>query len=92
MIKMGKTFGALALVFGLVALLSGWAITNFAPDFGTYILYALYGLAILFGIIGIIKDDSKGMGIVGMILGIIAIFLWVIFWFALAAILFGSLI
>ena len=28
---MGKTFGALALVFGLVALLAGWAIMIFVP-------------------------------------------------------------
>jgi len=76
---MGKTFGALALVFGLIALLVGWAILIFVP-FGSYILYALCGLAIIFGIIGIIKDDSKGMGITGMILGIIALILWVFLW------------
>jgi hypothetical protein len=87
---MGKTFGALALVFGLVALLAGWAIIIFLP-FGDYILYALCGLAIVFGIIGIIKDDSKGMGIAGMILGIIAIIFWVVLWVVLAVLLFGAL-
>ncbi len=87
---MGKTFGALALVFGLIALLAGWAFIIFVP-FGTYILYALCGLAIVFGIIGIIKDDSKGMGIAGMILGILALILWVVLWVVLAVLLFGAL-
>jgi len=88
--KMGKTFGALALVFGLVALLAGWAVMIFLP-FGDYILYALCGLAIVFGIIGIIKDDSKGMGIAGLILGIIAIFLWVILWVIIFVVIFAGL-
>jgi hypothetical protein len=87
---MGKTFGALALVFGLVALLGGWAFLLFVP-FGDYILYALCGLAVVFGIIGIIKDDSKGMGIAGLILGIIAAFLWIILWVIIFVALFAGL-
>jgi hypothetical protein len=87
---MGKTFGALALVFGLVALLVGWAILIFVP-YGNYIMYALCGLAIVFGIIGIIKDDSKGMGIAGMILGFIALVIWPILGAILIVIIFGSL-
>lgn len=87
---MGKTFGALALVFGLLALLVGWAILIFVP-YGNYIMYALCGLAIVFGIIGIIKDDSKGMGIAGMILGFIALVIWPILGAILIVIIFGSL-
>ena len=87
---MGKVFGALALVFGLLALLLGWAILLFVP-FGGYIMYALYGLAIVFGIIGIIKDDSKAMGIVGLIFGIIALILWVFLWPFLLVVLFLGL-
>ena len=93
---MGKTFGALALVFGLVSLLLGWLIIIFVPLYGTYVLYAVCGLAIVFGIIGIIKDDSKGMAITGMILGIIALvlwgFLWAILFLLIFAGLFGSLL
>ncbi|MFX0048949.1 MAG: hypothetical protein ACFE8G_12390 [Candidatus Hermodarchaeota archaeon] len=88
---MGKTFGALALVFGLIALLAGWAIMIFVP-FGDYIMYALCGLAIILGIVGIIKDDSKGMGIAGMILGIIALILWPILWTVFFFVLFAGLL
>lgn len=66
---MGKVFGILALVFGLIGLLGGWFLGFFVP-FGA--LY-LPGAAIVFGIIGIIVDDSKGMAIAGLILGIIGI-------------------
>lgn len=88
---MGKTFGALALVFGLVALLAGWAIMLFVAAYGNYIMYALCGLAIVFGIIGIIKDDSKGMGIAGMILGIIALVIWPLLWTILFVVIFAGL-
>jgi hypothetical protein len=72
---MGKVWGALSLVFALVSLILGWLIIIFVP-FGSYIMWALPILAIIFGIIGIIVDDSKGMAIAGLILGIIAIILW----------------
>lgn len=85
---MGKTFGALALVFGLIALVVGWALMLFVP-FGDYIVYALAVLAIIFGIIGIVKDDSKGMGIAGLILGIIALILGFIIAFVVIAIILG---
>jgi len=84
---MGKTFGVLALIFGLIALLSGWAIALFLFPYGSYVNYAVAGLAILFGIIGIIKDDSKALAIIGMILGIIALVVWGFAW-AFIAVLF----
>jgi hypothetical protein len=90
--KMGKTFGALSLVFALIALLAGWAIIWFVPIYGIYIMYALCGLAIIFGIIGIVKDSSKGLGIAGLIIGIIALILWPILWGILFAVLFAGLL
>ena len=72
---MGKVWGALSLVFALVSLILGWLIIIFVP-FGGYIMWALPILAIIFGIIGIIVDDSKGMAIAGLILGIIALLIW----------------
>ena len=89
---MGKTFGALALVFGLIAFLLGWAIVLFVGAYGTYVLYAVCGLAILFGIIGIIKDDSKGMAITGLIFGIIGIILWQVLWVIIFIVLFAGLL
>ncbi|MHA1239256.1 MAG: hypothetical protein ACTSQU_00560 [Promethearchaeota archaeon] len=62
---MGKTFGILALICGILGLF-GWLVLGFLP-FG---IYYLPGAAILFGIIGLIVDDSKGMSIAGLILGI----------------------
>jgi len=88
---MGKTFGALALVFGLIALLMGWAIMLFVADFGSYIMYALCGLAIVLGIIGIITDDSKGMAIAGIILGLIALVIWPLLWTILFLVLFAAI-
>ena len=66
---MGKVFGILALVFGLIGLLGGWLLVLFLP-FGQYYLP---GAAIVFGIIGIIVDDSKGMAIAGLVLGVVGI-------------------
>ena len=82
--------GTLSLVFGLIALLVGWLIMLFVP-FGDYIMYALCGLAIVFGIIGIIKDDSKGKAIAGLILGIIALVIWPILWTILFVVIFAGL-
>ena len=88
---MGKTFGALALVFGLIALLMGWAIMLFVAGFGSYIMYALCGLAIVLGIIGIITDDSKGMAIAGIILGLFALVIWPLLWTILFVVLFAAI-
>lgn len=66
---MGKVFGILALVFGLIGLLGGWLLVLFLP-YGQYYLPAA---AIVLGIIGIIVDDSKGMAIAGLVLGVVGI-------------------
>ncbi len=93
---MGKVFGVLSLIFGLIALLAGWAIQIFVSimfgfSIASFALYAVCGLAIVFGIIGIIKDDSKGLGIAGLILGIIALILWQFLWIIIFALIFAGL-
>ena len=87
---MGKTFGILALIFGLLGFV-GWLLFAFIPIFLPFSGFYFPGAAIVFGIIGIIVDDSKGMAIAGLILGIIAVIfvlfvipiLIVLFFFAL---------
>ena len=69
---MGKVFGVLALIFGLLGFV-GWLLFGFIPIDLPYSAFYFPGAAILFGIIGLIADESKGMAIVGLILGIIGI-------------------
>ncbi len=69
---MGKTFGILALIFGILGFFA-WIIFLFLPVVLPFSGYYIPGAAIVFGIIGIIVDDSKGMAIAGLILGCIAI-------------------
>lgn len=77
---MGKVFGVIALIMGITALaLEPIFMYFFYFDFGNYVFYVLAGLAIVFGILGIVKDHPKGLGVVGLIVGIIALTLWFIF-------------
>ena len=74
--KLGKVFGIISLIMGLIGLaLIPIFIWVFVIPFFGLIFWIVVGIAIVFGIIGIAKDDSKGLGIVGLILGIIAIVL-----------------
>ena len=68
---MGKVFGILALIFGILGLLLGWLLWLFVPLPYSELYISI--AAIVFGIIGIIVDDSKGMAIAGLILGIIGL-------------------
>ena len=73
---MGKAFGLISLLLGLVSLvilILGFFV--FAIPFGAYIIWTTAVGAIVLGIIGIVKDDSKGLGVVGMILGILVVIL-----------------
>ncbi|NVM17170.1 MAG: DUF4190 domain-containing protein [Candidatus Lokiarchaeota archaeon] len=65
---MGKIFGILALVCGILGFIA-WILLGSLP-FGEFYLP---GAAIVFGIIGLIADDPKGMAIAGLILGVIGI-------------------
>lgn len=68
---MSNSFGIVSLIFGIIGLCGGWLIGVFLPI--PYIGYLFPGVAIVFGIIGIIKDDSHGMAIAGLVLGIVSL-------------------
>ena len=78
--KMGKVFSNFALVFGIIGLLGGWLLVLFLPFGELYLPIA----AIVFGIIGIITEDSRGLAIAGLVLGVTGI---IFVLFALPAIL-----
>ncbi|MFX0040763.1 MAG: hypothetical protein ACFFAB_15600, partial [Candidatus Heimdallarchaeota archaeon] len=80
---MGKIFGIISLIFALVSLIIVWF-------FWRLWLIELPIIAIIFGGIGIAKDDSKGLGIAGLILGIIALIIWIIFPFVFFFLLVGG--
>ena len=62
---MANTFGIIALIFGIIGLCCGWFIS--------YIGLVFPIVAIVCGAIGIKKDDSSGMSIAGLVLGIISV-------------------
>jgi tetrahydromethanopterin S-methyltransferase subunit D len=70
----GNTYGAVALVCGIIGLFCGGFILGI--------------VAIVLGGIGLNRDESKGMAIVGLILGIIdfacsfLLFFWIFSWFS----------
>ena len=77
---MGRGFGITALIFGIISIpftvvlgfLQMWIF--FEPNLISIDIilgWLIPGIAIIFGIIGIILDSSKGMAIAGLILGII---------------------
>jgi len=80
---MGKALGIISLIFGILGIAVGWLLGGLIP-FGSYILP---GVAIVTGIIGIIVQDSKGMAIAGLILGIIGLVLGFVIVFFLGAFL-----
>ena len=66
---MGKVFGIIALLCGLLGLV-GWILFGLIGLDLLFQEFYLPGAAILFGIIGLFADDSKGMAIAGLIFGI----------------------
>ena len=83
---MSNTNGIISLIFALVGLFVGWI--PFLGWFG--IIFPI--IAIIFGAIGIKKDDSHGMAIAGLVIGIISllcIVLVITVFVALLATLFG---
>jgi hypothetical protein len=79
---LGKVFGIISLVCGICGLVLPWV-----PYIGGLWVIALPIIAIIFGGIGIAKDDSKGMGIAGLILGIVGIIMYIVLFIFLAAII-----
>ena len=69
---MGKVFGIIALLCGILGFF-GWILFGLIPIVLPFSAFYLPGAAILFGIIGLFADDSKGMAIAGLILGILGI-------------------
>jgi len=70
--KLGKIFGIIALICGILGFF-GWLLFALIPIDLPYSGFYLPGAAILFGIIGLIADESKGMAVAGLILGILGI-------------------
>ncbi len=65
----GKGFAITALVMGILAI-----INSFIP-FLNVISYIFAILAVIFGIIGIVKKTGKGLAIAGLVLGILSLIL-----------------
>ena len=68
---MGKIFGILSIIFGIIGIAGGMSFLGFI--FGP--------LAIIFGLIGLWKDDNKVLPVLGILLGLIAIgiLVWLIY-------------
>jgi uncharacterized membrane protein len=81
---MSNTYGIVFLIFGIIGLCCGW-------------IHSLFGLvfpivAIVCGAIGMSRNDSSGMSIAGLVLGIVSTICTIlasIFAFALLMQLFG---
>lgn len=65
----GKGFAITALVMGILAI-----INSFIP-FLNVISYVFAILAVIFGIVGIVKKTGKGLAIAGLVLGILSLIL-----------------
>jgi len=76
---LGKTLGIISLVFGIIGLIS--IIFAFYPLPFVVLWYTPLissVVTIICGSIGIKKDDSPGLSIAGLILGLIGVIIWVI--------------
>jgi len=79
---MGRVFGIISLILSIAGLIcSPFPFLMFALYDTIFwfltLIFAVPGL--IFGIIGIKKDDKAGLGIAGLIISSIALVLWVIF-------------
>ncbi|MFX0074603.1 MAG: hypothetical protein ACFE96_04130 [Candidatus Hermodarchaeota archaeon] len=75
---MGKVFGIISLVCGLISFFMT-PVTYFAIPVGprialTLLIPVIFGTGIIMGALGIAKDDGKGLGIAGLIISHIALF------------------
>ena len=67
---MGNTFGVYSLLCGIAAIALVWVVPLY--------LIIIPGAAIVFGGVGIVKDDTKTLGIVGVVIGSIAFIIWIL--------------
>jgi len=101
---MGRAFGIVAMIFGSISIPLCGAIVAMSSMSSFYslllgisdilALFSVIGwlipaIAIIFGIIGIIKDEAKGLAIAGLILGAIALILGLIIRFMIATLFSG---
>lgn len=63
-----QTFGLTALIFGLLSIPAG----IIAP-FKYPIAWIIPAIAIVFGVLGVKKDDEKGRPLAGLVLGIVGL-------------------
>ena len=71
---MAKTFGIISLVSGIISMFLIGLNTMQAPILGILIpAMIVAAVGIIFGGLAIAKDDSKGLGIAGLILGTIGL-------------------
>ena len=73
---MGKVLGILALVFGIISFalspLSYFGVAVAPRIIGTFLTGGLAAAGIICGIIGVIKDDGKGLALAGLIVSNVA--------------------
>ena len=81
---MSNKNGTIALIFGILGLCCGWAIALFIPPVG--ISFPI--IAIIYGSLGIKKDNSKGKSIAGLILWVLALISIILVYTILAIIIF----
>lgn len=77
---MSNTNGIISLIVALVGLFISWFLVFFF-----FIGFIFPVVAIIFGAIGISRDDSKGMAIAGLVIGIIDLLCLLLVIFLLAA-------
>ena len=63
-----QTFSLTALIFGILSIPAG-----IIGGFNNYIEWIIPPIAIIFGIIGIKKDDPKGRAVAGLVLGCVGV-------------------
>ncbi|MFX1363899.1 MAG: hypothetical protein ACFFCE_14035 [Promethearchaeota archaeon] len=68
---MGNGFGVLSFLLGIIGI--GALFLKFVLNLHGHIALIFAVLAIIFGIIGVAVDDSKALGVIGLIIGIVVV-------------------
>ena len=91
--NMGKGFGTTALIFGsfcipvsvamaafgsILSVGSIWGASSEITSLFSVISWFIPGIASIFGLVGIVVDDSKGRAIAGFVLGLIGLMIAII--------------
>ncbi|MGB5910518.1 MAG: hypothetical protein WBH31_04920 [Promethearchaeia archaeon] len=82
---MGKKFGTIALVFGIIGIVLVWTPfwIRWINQTVLYVsfIWLMVIIAIVFGVLGIKKDDLHGPAIGGLVFGTIILFIYIVFFF-----------